>query len=74
MSDGVKSEISSDIDQNYSLNSADPKNVQELTIYVSRTKKKEFSQIAHNIKMHKFFLFVSPQNWLGANIIAKCSG
>lgn len=40
MSDGVKSEISSDIDQNYSLNTADPKNVQELTIYVSRTKKK----------------------------------
>lgn len=35
MSDGVKSEISSDIDQNYSLNTADPKNVQELTIYVS---------------------------------------
>lgn len=36
MSDGVKSEISSDIDQNYALNTADPKNVQELTIYVSR--------------------------------------
>lgn len=36
MSDGVKSEISSDIDQNYSLNTADPKNVQELTIYVSK--------------------------------------
>lgn len=35
MSDGVKSEISSDIEQNYSLNTADPKNVQELTIYVS---------------------------------------
>lgn len=36
MSDGGKSEISSDIDQNYSLNNtADPKNVQELTIYVS---------------------------------------
>lgn len=35
MSDGVKSEISSDIDQNYALNTADPKNVQELTIYVS---------------------------------------
>lgn len=37
MSDGVKSEISSDIDQNYSLNTADPKNVQELTIYVSKS-------------------------------------
>lgn len=36
MSDGVKSEISSDIDQNYALNTADPKNVQELTIYVSK--------------------------------------
>ena len=36
MSDGVKSEISSDIDQNYSMNTADPKNVQELTIYVSK--------------------------------------
>lgn len=35
MSDGVKSEISSDIDPNYSLNTNDPKNVQELTIYVS---------------------------------------
>lgn len=35
MSD-LKSEIGSDIDQNYSLNNtADPKNVQELTIYVS---------------------------------------
>lgn len=34
MSD-LKSEIGSDIDQNYSLNNtADPKNVQELTIYV----------------------------------------
>lgn len=35
MSDGVKSEISSDIDQKFSLNAADPKNVQELPIYVS---------------------------------------
>lgn len=35
MSDGIKSEISSDIDQNYSVSTADPKNVQELTIYVS---------------------------------------
>lgn len=35
MSDGVKSEISSDIDPNYAINTADPKNVQELTIYVS---------------------------------------
>lgn len=36
MSD-LKSEIGSDIDQNYSLNTtADPKNVQELTIYVSK--------------------------------------
>lgn len=35
MSD-VKSEIDSDIEQNYSLNStADPKNMQELSIYVS---------------------------------------
>lgn len=35
MSD-IKSEIDSDIDQNYSINTnADPKNVQELTIYVS---------------------------------------
>lgn len=35
MSD-LKSEIGSDIEQNYSLNTtADPKNVQELTIYVS---------------------------------------
>ncbi|XP_063707278.1 heat shock factor-binding protein 1 [Culicoides brevitarsis] len=34
MSD-VKSEIDSDIEQNYSLNStADPKNMQELSIYV----------------------------------------
>lgn len=36
MSD-LKSEIGSDIDQNYSLNNqVDPKNVQELTIYVSK--------------------------------------
>lgn len=35
MSDGIKSEISSEIDQNYSINTTDPKNVQELTIYVS---------------------------------------
>lgn len=41
MSDGVKSEISSDIDQNYALNSADPKNVQELTIYVSKSVKQQ---------------------------------
>lgn len=40
MSDGVKSEISSDI-ENYSFNTADPKNVQELTIYVSRTNPTE---------------------------------
>lgn len=34
MSD-IKSEIDSDIEQNYSLNStADPKNMQELSIYV----------------------------------------
>ena len=32
----LKSEIDSDLEQNYSLNSnADPKNMQELTIYVS---------------------------------------
>lgn len=35
MSDGVKSEISSEIDVNYQINTNDPKNVQELTIYVS---------------------------------------
>lgn len=38
MSDGVKSEVGSDIDQNYTLNTADPKNVQELTIYVSKQR------------------------------------
>lgn len=38
MSDGVKSEISSDIDPNYAIATADPKNVQELTIYVSINK------------------------------------
>lgn len=32
----LKNDLDSDLDQNYSLNSnADPKNVQELTIYVS---------------------------------------
>lgn len=32
----MKNEVDSDLDQNYSLNSnADPKNMQELTIYVS---------------------------------------
>lgn len=32
----MKNEMDSDLDQNYSLNSnADPKNMQELTIYVS---------------------------------------
>lgn len=32
----LKSEIDSDVEQNYSLTSnADPKNMQELTIYVS---------------------------------------
>ena len=32
----IKNEMDSDLDQNYSLNSnADPKNMQELTIYVS---------------------------------------
>lgn len=37
MSD-IKSEIDSDIEQNYSINSnADPKNMHELTIYVSWT-------------------------------------
>lgn len=42
MSD-LKSEIGSDIDQNYSLNNtADPKNVQELTIYVSNSTRWEF--------------------------------
>lgn len=35
MSDGVKSEISSDIDPNYALNTADPKDAQELIIVVS---------------------------------------
>lgn len=35
MSEGVKSEVSSDIDPNYQINPNDPKNVQELTIYVS---------------------------------------
>lgn len=39
MSDGVKSEISSDIDPNYALATNDPKNVQELTIYVSINKE-----------------------------------
>lgn len=35
MSD-LKSEVDSDMEQNYSLNSnADPKNMQELTLYVS---------------------------------------
>lgn len=35
MSD-FKSEIDSDVEQNYSINAnSDPKNVQELTIYVS---------------------------------------
>lgn len=35
----MKNEVDSDLDQNYSLNSnADPKNMQELTIYVSIRK------------------------------------
>lgn len=34
MSDGIKSEVSSEI-ENYPMNANDPKNVQELTIYVS---------------------------------------
>jgi heat shock factor-binding protein 1 len=35
----VKSEVDSDAEQNYSMNSnADPKNMQELTIYVSVNK------------------------------------
>lgn len=39
MSDN-KSEIDSDAEQNYSLNSnVDPKNMQELTIYVSTINK-----------------------------------
>lgn len=55
MSDGVKSEISSDIDQNFSLNAVDPKNVQELTIYVSsKTQKKQL--LRDNICTHKLIL------------------
>lgn len=36
----LRNEIDSDLDQNYSLNSnADPKNMQELTIYVSNANE-----------------------------------
>lgn len=65
MSDGVKSEISSDIDQNYALNSADPKNVQELTIYVSKcvlftketknTRKKKLNELTQTQCMNVCF-------------------
>jgi len=35
----LRNEMDSDLDQNYSLNSnADPKNMQELTIYVSNAR------------------------------------
>lgn len=44
----LRNEMDSDLDQNYSLNSnADPKNMQELTIYVSNpheTPNKESTQ------------------------------
>lgn len=47
MSDGVKSEISSDIDPNYALNTADPKDAQELIIVVSNF-------LNPNIRSHHF--------------------
>lgn len=69
MSDGVKSEISSDIDQNYALNTADPKNVQELTIYVSRDYFWETECDEQFCNFSHFF-----RHNLGANFIAKCAG
>lgn len=65
MSDGVKSEISSDIDQNYSLSTADPKNVQELTIYVSNkafdsTDKSNFTELFDNFHTFSVFLLTIP--------------
>jgi len=39
----LRNEMDSDLDQNYSLNSnADPKNMQELTVYVSTLKKNTY--------------------------------
>lgn len=43
----IKNDIDSDLDQNYSLSSnADPKNMQELTIYVSNKETYLFSNIS----------------------------
>lgn len=57
MSD-IKSDVGSDIDhQNYSLNNtADPKNVQELTIYVSTLAEGAFNLIAQS-SLSYFSLF-----------------
>lgn len=37
----VNSDVNSDIEQNYSLTNNDPKNIQELTLYVSKYSRSE---------------------------------
>lgn len=57
MSD-IKSDIDSEIEQNYSLNNtADPKNVQELTIYVSVYRIYVANLFELNIYLNKRDLF-----------------